>query len=108
MIGWTSAHPIVKTLRLTLTALALSALLTTQGQAQSSGSSSLTLGLFERYLDALRLEFGVPGLSAVVVEDGRPLEEVLAKRSTLAEDMLALYNGRWQQSVEPVFADYQY
>lgn len=37
-----------------------------------------------------------------------PLEEVLAKRSTLAEDMLALYNGRWQQSVEPVFADYQY
>lgn len=37
-----------------------------------------------------------------------PLEEVLAKRSTLAEDMLTLYDGRWQQSVEPVFADYQY
>ncbi|HUH49959.1 MAG TPA: glutamate--cysteine ligase [Mycoplana sp.] len=37
-----------------------------------------------------------------------PLEEVLAKKSTLAEDMLALYNGRWHQSVEPVFADYQY
>lgn len=37
-----------------------------------------------------------------------PLEEVLAKKSTLAEDMLALYNGRWQQSVLPVFEDYQY
>ncbi|MFD1327316.1 glutamate--cysteine ligase [Mycoplana ramosa] len=37
-----------------------------------------------------------------------PLDEVLAKKSTLAEDMLALYNGRWNRSVEPVFADYQY
>ena len=37
-----------------------------------------------------------------------PLEEVLAKKSTLAEDMLTLYNGRWDKSVEPVFAEYQY
>ncbi|KQV43787.1 MULTISPECIES: glutamate--cysteine ligase [unclassified Rhizobium] len=37
-----------------------------------------------------------------------PLDEVLAKKATLAEDMLALYNGRWNGSVEPVFADYQY
>ena len=37
-----------------------------------------------------------------------PLEEVLAKKSTLAEDMLALYHGRWQHSVLPVFEDYQY
>ncbi|MDQ1185131.1 MULTISPECIES: glutamate--cysteine ligase [Agrobacterium] len=37
-----------------------------------------------------------------------PLEEVLAKKSTLAEDMLALYHGRWQQSVLPVFEEYQY
>lgn len=37
-----------------------------------------------------------------------PLDEVLAKKSTLAEDMLALYNGRWNRSVEPVFTDYQY
>lgn len=37
-----------------------------------------------------------------------PLDEVLAKKSTLAEDMLALYNGRWNSSVEPVFTDYQY
>ncbi|MBB3980040.1 glutamate--cysteine ligase [Rhizobium azooxidifex] len=37
-----------------------------------------------------------------------PLDEVLAKKATLAEDMLALYDGRWQGSVEPVFSDYQY
>lgn len=37
-----------------------------------------------------------------------PLEEVLAKKSTLAEDMLALFNGRWNHSVDPAFADYQY
>ncbi len=37
-----------------------------------------------------------------------PLEEALAKKSTLAEDMLALYHGRWGGSVEPVFTEYQY
>jgi glutamate--cysteine ligase len=37
-----------------------------------------------------------------------PLDEVLAKKSTLAEDMLTLYEGRWGRSVEPVFAEYQY
>ncbi len=37
-----------------------------------------------------------------------PLEEVLAKKATLADDMLALYHGRWQHSVLPVFEDYQY
>lgn len=37
-----------------------------------------------------------------------PLDEVLAKKATLAEDMLALYNGRWNGSIEPVFAEYQY
>ncbi|WP_455272583.1 glutamate--cysteine ligase [Rhizobium herbae] len=37
-----------------------------------------------------------------------PLDEVLAKKATLAEDLLALYNGRWNGSVEPVFTDYQY
>lgn len=37
-----------------------------------------------------------------------PLDEVLAKKATLAEDLLALYKGRWNGSVEPVFADYQY
>jgi glutamate--cysteine ligase len=37
-----------------------------------------------------------------------PLEEILAKKTTLAEDMLALYHGRWKGSVEPVFEEYQY
>lgn len=31
-----------------------------------------------------------------------PLDEVLAKKATLAEDMLSLYHGRWNESVEPV------
>ncbi|AJD40220.1 glutamate-cysteine ligase [Rhizobium gallicum bv. gallicum R602sp] len=37
-----------------------------------------------------------------------PLDEVMAKKATLAEDLLARYNGRWQHSVEPVFEEYQY
>ena len=37
-----------------------------------------------------------------------PLDEVLAKKGTLADDLLMLYNGRWNQSVEPVFEEYQY
>jgi glutamate--cysteine ligase len=37
-----------------------------------------------------------------------PLEESIARGTTLAEEMLALYNGRWQGSVDPVFADYAY
>ncbi|TCU18972.1 glutamate--cysteine ligase [Rhizobium sullae] len=37
-----------------------------------------------------------------------PLDEVMAKKATLAEDLLARYNGRWQHSVETVFEEYQY
>ncbi|MFS2153060.1 glutamate--cysteine ligase [Rhizobium sp. Rhizsp42] len=37
-----------------------------------------------------------------------PLDEVMAKKATLAEDLLALYNGRWNGSVEPAFEEYQY
>ncbi|WP_284777006.1 glutamate--cysteine ligase [Agrobacterium sp. lyk4-40-TYG-31] len=37
-----------------------------------------------------------------------PLDEVLAKKTTMAEDLLALYNGRWNGSVLPVFEEYQY
>ncbi len=36
------------------------------------------------------------------------LEEVLAKKTTMAEDLLMLYHGRWQQSVEPIFDEYKY
>jgi glutamate--cysteine ligase len=38
----------------------------------------------------------------------QPLDEVLAKKATMAEDMLALYHGRWNSSVLPVFDEYQY
>jgi glutamate--cysteine ligase len=37
-----------------------------------------------------------------------PLDEVLAKKATMAEDLLSLYHGRWNGSVEPVFEEYQY
>ena len=37
-----------------------------------------------------------------------PLEEVLAKKGTLADDLLMLYHGRWNGSVEPIFEEYQY
>jgi len=37
-----------------------------------------------------------------------PLDEVIARKATLAEDLLARYNGRWNGSVEPVFEEYQY
>ncbi len=37
-----------------------------------------------------------------------PLDEVLAKKATLAEDLLSLYHGRWNNSVLPVFKEYQY
>jgi glutamate--cysteine ligase len=37
-----------------------------------------------------------------------PLDEMLAKRSTLADDMLSLWKGRWNGNIEAVFDDYQY
>ncbi|MGV8936395.1 MAG: glutamate--cysteine ligase [Allorhizobium sp.] len=37
-----------------------------------------------------------------------PLDEVLAKKATLADDLLMLYHGRWNGSVQPVFTEYQY
>lgn len=37
-----------------------------------------------------------------------PLEEVLAKKSTLADDLLSLYHDRWNGKVEHVFDEYQY
>jgi CubicO group peptidase (beta-lactamase class C family) len=43
-------------------------LMSGQGQAPSA---ALPLGLFERYLDALRLDFGIPGLTAAVIDDNR-------------------------------------
>ena len=36
------------------------------------------------------------------------LEDVIGRKTTMAEDMLAIYNGRWNGSVEPVFDEYSY
>lgn len=36
-----------------------------------------------------------------------PVEEVLAKGTTLAEDMLAQYHGRWGGKIDEAFEDYQ-
>lgn len=36
------------------------------------------------------------------------LDEILAKKATLADDLLMLYHGRWKGSVQPVFEEYQY
>jgi glutamate--cysteine ligase len=38
----------------------------------------------------------------------QPLEEVLAKKQTMAEDLLDRFNGRWNGSVEPSFEEFQY
>ena len=49
----------------TIALLALGAL-GSQGSAQG-----LTISLFERYLESLRVRAGIPGLSAAIVQDGR-------------------------------------
>lgn len=38
---------------------------------QQTSAQSLTVSLFERYLEALRVEAAIPGLSAAVVQNGR-------------------------------------
>lgn len=37
-----------------------------------------------------------------------PLDEMIAKKSTLADDMLSLWKGRWAGDIDKVFEDYQY
>lgn len=47
------------------------ALLQQPTSAQTTGAQNLAYSLFERYLDSLRQQAGIPGLSAVIVQDGR-------------------------------------
>lgn len=47
------------------------ALLALFALGQSLSAQSLPISLLERYLESLRLESGIPGLSAAVVENGR-------------------------------------
>lgn len=37
-----------------------------------------------------------------------PLEEVVARGTTLAEELLGLYEGRWNGSIEPAFSEFAY
>ena len=37
-----------------------------------------------------------------------PLEEVVARGTTSAEEMLSAYHTRWGGSIEPVFMEYAY
>lgn len=57
------------------------------------------------------------GLKARGIRNGRgedesvflaPLEAILDRKATLADDMLAAFDGAWNRSVEPVFEAYRY
>lgn len=51
------------------------------GLQSGAGAQSLTFLLFERYLEPLRVQAGIPGLSAVIVQDGQVVwEHVLGHR----------------------------
>jgi len=58
----------LKLFRLVLVTCAWCIVFLMSGQGQAP-SAALPLGLFERYLDALRLDFGIPGLTAAVIDD---------------------------------------
>jgi glutamate--cysteine ligase len=38
----------------------------------------------------------------------RPLQEIVARGITPAEELLQKYNGPWKGSVDPVFEEYAY
>src|SRR5262245_44602880 len=53
------------------TRTALLALLVSVALAQQARAQSLTFSLLERYLDSLRQQSGIPGMSAAVVQNGK-------------------------------------
>jgi CubicO group peptidase (beta-lactamase class C family) len=57
----------VRTIKAVLVALAALAVIGPSARAQSN----LPVSLFERYLEALRQQAGIPGLSAAIVQNGR-------------------------------------
>ena len=57
----------VRTFRLSLVAL----LLMFVSAGQPTRAQSIGFGLFERYLDPLRVQAGIPGLAAAIVHNGR-------------------------------------
>lgn len=59
----------------TLIAIALAVVMWVPARAQPAAVDERRLALFARYLDALRIQAGIPGLSAAVVAGGRVLWE---------------------------------
>jgi CubicO group peptidase (beta-lactamase class C family) len=53
------------------TKTALLALLVSVSLAPQASGQSLTFSILERYLDSLRQQSGIPGMSAAVIQDGR-------------------------------------
>lgn len=51
--------------------IAAAALLALVALGQHLSAQSLSFSLFERYLESLRLESGIPGMSAAIVQNGR-------------------------------------
>lgn len=51
--------------------LVLVGLLASVALGRSAGAQSLAFSLFDRYLESLRQQAGIPGLSAAIVQDGR-------------------------------------
>jgi CubicO group peptidase (beta-lactamase class C family) len=58
-------------LRVAAVALAGAFALLQQPTSAQTSAQNLAYSLFERYLDSLRQQAGIPGLSAVIVQDGR-------------------------------------
>lgn len=61
--------------RLPVVVLGVAAALASGG-ARGAGAQTLALALFERYLEPLRLQAGIPGLSAAIVLDGQVVWEL--------------------------------
>jgi CubicO group peptidase (beta-lactamase class C family) len=57
------------------TRVAALALAATVALYSGAGAQSLALSLFERYLEPLRVQYGIPGLSAAIVQDGQVVWE---------------------------------
>ena len=63
---------------------------------------------FDAGIDRLHDRLRADAAAADVAVFLATLDETLAKRSTLADDMLSLWQGRWKGNIDAVFDDYQY
>ena len=63
-------------------------------------------------IQTLRVEFTQTNefemLSEPQVFEVAPLEDAVARGATCADEFIARYNGRWQNSVEPLFSEFAF